>query len=214
MSEGTLFIISAPSGAGKTTLVREVLKSLPAIEESVSYTTRKPRTGEVDGIDYHFIAEGEFASMVGKGEFLESAEVHGNRYGTSLKDLKRLLARGLDVILDIDTQGARQIRGKKGKGKGLPEALYIFILPPSLEALRQRLEGRKTDSREQVELRLQNAIGEVMQYEMYDYVIVNDRLEEALERLKAVILADRARLGRLDRAWVEKHFKLEKKEVG
>ncbi len=210
IAPGTLFIISAPSGAGKTTLVREMLKTVPDMEESVSYTTRRPREGERDGVDYHFIREEEFASMAGRGEFLESAEVHGNRYGTSLKDLNGLLARGVDVILDIDTQGARQIREKKEKGENreLPEALYIFVLPPSMEALRQRLENRKSDSPEQVKLRIQNAAGEIMQYGMYDYVIVNDRLEEALERLKAVILAERSRAKRVDPAWVEKHFKL------
>ena len=215
---GTLFIISAPSGAGKTTLVREILRGLPDIGVSVSYTTRKPREGEIDGLDYHFVSEEEFAAMERNGDFLENAKVHGNCYGTSLNDLKRMLACGVDVILDIDTQGARQIRKKQGEegGQKFPEAVYIFILPPSMEALRLRLENRKTDTGEQVRLRLQNAAGEIMQYEAYDYVIVNDRLEEALARLKAVILAARSRVKRVNRAWIARNFNfLEKdKEVG
>ena len=215
-ASGTLFIISAPSGAGKTTLVRLAMEELPGLRESVSYTTRMPREGEVPGVDYHFVSAEEFSDMAGRGEFLESAYVHGNRYGTRLQDLGFLLAGGEDVVLDIDTQGARQIRekGKSEKDRDfLPEAAYIFILPPSLAALRDRLEKRKTDSGEQVRLRLHNAIGEIMQYGMYDYVIVNDRLEEALERLKAVILARRSASVRINRAWVEKNF-LRIKEVG
>ncbi|MDA8387115.1 MAG: guanylate kinase [Nitrospiraceae bacterium] len=205
-ARGTLFIISAPSGAGKTTLVRRAIEGLPGIAESVSYTSRSPRKGEVPGLDYHYVSGEEFAAMAARGEFLECAEVHGNRYGTSLKALDRLLAGGADVILDIDTQGARQIREKSAKNKDLPEAVYIFILPPSMEALRERLENRKTDSGEQVGLRIRNARGEIMQYGLYDYVIVNDRLEEALERLKAVILARRSSVDRVNRAWVEKNF--------
>ena len=210
-ARGTLFIISAPSGAGKTTLVRRAMEGLPDLRLSVSYTTRKPRKGEVPGVDYHFVSMEEFSAMAGRDEFLESAEVHGNRYGTRLADLERLLAGGEDVILDIDTQGARQIKSRRkdtgGKDSGLlPDAKYIFILPPSFAALRERLEDRKSDSPEQVGLRLRNAAGEVMQYGLYDYVIVNDRLEEALERLKSVILARRSEAGRVNRAWVEKNF--------
>ena len=208
-ARGTLFIISAPSGAGKTTLVRRAMEGLPGLKLSVSYTTRRPREGEVPGADYHFVSEDEFSGMAGRGEFLESARVHGNRYGTRLADLEALLAGGEDVVLDIDTQGARQIRerSKSGKDKGLlPEAVYIFILPPSFEALRERLEGRKADSPEQVDLRLRNAAGEIMQYGAYDYVIVNDRLLEALERLKAVIMARRTASDRVNRAWIEKNF--------
>ncbi len=201
---GGLFIISAPSGAGKTTLGREVMKTVPGLRESVSYTTRKPRAGEVDGTDYNFITKEEFDHMSQKGEFLESAMVHGNFYGTSRKNLEKILAGGQDVILDIDTQGARQLKAKAA----FPGAVYIFILPPSLEVLRQRLTARNTEGEDQVALRLKNALGEIKEYEMYDYVIVNDRLEDALERLKAVILADRSSLKRVDRDWVKKNFEL------
>ncbi|MDA8087834.1 MAG: guanylate kinase [Nitrospiraceae bacterium] len=206
---GGLFIISAPSGAGKTTLGREIMKMIKGLRESVSYTTRKPRAGERDGADYNFISREEFVLMAGRGEFLESAEVHGNYYGTSRKDLESILAGGEDVILDIDTQGARQLKTKAP----FPGAVYIFILPPSLDVLRQRLTARNTEGEAQVVLRLQNALGEIREYEMYDYVIVNDRLDDALERLKAVIMADRSALKRVDRAWVNKNFNLSKKEV-
>ena len=207
---GGLFIISAPSGVGKTTLGREIMKMVPGLKESVSYTTRKPRAGEADGVDYNFVSQEEFIRMAGNGEFLESARVHGNYYGTSRKDLEAIMARGEDVILDIDTQGAKQL---KTKGP-FPGAVYIFILPPSLEVLRQRLEARDTEGEDQVALRLQNALGEIGEYEMYDYVIVNDRLDDALERLKAVILADRSSIKRVDRAWVHGNFNFsEKKEV-
>ncbi len=201
---GGLFIISAPSGAGKTTLGREIMRMLPGLKESVSYTTRKPRAGETAGIDYNFISREEFVRMAEGGEFLESAMVHGNYYGTSRKDLEKILAGGQDVILDIDTQGARQLKTKAV----FPGAVYIFILPPSLEVLRQRLTARNTEGEEQVSLRLKNALGEIKEYEMYDYVIVNDRLEDALERLKAVILADRSSIKRIDRGWVRKNFEL------
>ncbi|MDA8089799.1 MAG: guanylate kinase [Nitrospiraceae bacterium] len=208
---GGLFIISAPSGAGKTTLGREIMEMVPGLRESVSYTTRKPRAGEVAGVDYNYVSHEEFTRMSERGEFIESAAVHGNYYGTSRKDLEAILAGGEDVILDIDTQGARQLKTKSA----FPGAVYIFILPPSLDVLRQRLKSRNTEGEEQVALRLQNALGEIKEYEMYDYVIVNDVLSEALERLKAVILAGRSSLKRVDREWVRKNFNIisAKKEV-
>ena len=202
---GGLFIISAPSGAGKTTLGREIMRVVPGLGESVSYTTRKPRPGEVDGEDYKFVSREDFIGMIERGEFLESAKVHGNYYGTSRKDLEAMLARGQDVILDIDTQGARQLKTRAS----FPGAVYIFILPPSLDVLKQRLTGRNTEGEEQVALRLRNALGEIREYEMYDYVIVNDELSQAVERLKAVILADRSCIKRVDRAWVDKSFKVD-----
>lgn len=198
--KGDLFVISAPSGTGKTTLARALLKLLPDLRHSVSYTTRKRRPGEIDGIDYRFISEAEFTRMAEACEFLEWAKVHGNFYGTSEKALKAMTGQGVDVLLDIDTQGARQTREK------LPDAVLIFILPPSLKTLKERLVGRKSDSPEDIKKRLKRALDEIKEYKIYDYVILNDKLEEALEELKAVVLARRASVSKVDPDWVKSQF--------
>lgn len=188
---GQLFIISAPSGAGKTTILGRVMTELPGLAFSVSHTTRPPRAGEVDGRDYHFVDRPTFERLRAAGDFLEWAEVHNNLYGTSRSAVAGQLAAGSDVILDIDVQGARQVRQ-------LPELapVSLFILPPSLVELEKRLSGRGTDKPEVIRLRLENAAREIGQCGGYDHRIINDQLEEAVEMVKAVILAARSRSGR------------------
>lgn len=189
--EGVLYVISAPSGAGKTTLCKEVIDIFPNLRHSVSYTTRPPRNGEVHGRDYFFVGKEEFSRMVDAGEFAEWAEVHGNLYGTSLATLKGCRAEGIDLILDIDCQGARQLKGRFEGG------VYIFVLPPSIEELRRRLDNRSSDSQEVIERRIQNAAGEINEARWYDYIIVNDKFSEALEQLKSVLIAEQCRSTRL-----------------
>ena len=189
--EGVLYVISAPSGAGKTTLCKEVIDIFPNLRHSVSYTTRPPRNGEVHGRDYFFVGKEEFSRMVEAGEFAEWAEVHGNLYGTSLATLKECRTEGIDLILDIDCQGARQLKGRFEGG------VYIFVLPPSIEELRRRLDNRSSDSQEVIERRIQNAAGEIREARWYDYIIVNDRFSEALEQLKSVLIAEQCRSTRL-----------------
>ena len=184
---GSLLVISAPSGAGKTTLCRRLLAEVPAIEFSVSHTTRAPRPGERDGVDYHFIGQGEFEALRARGEFLEWATVAGHLYGTSAKEVGAALGWGRDVLLDIDTQGAASVRRLE------TAAVLIFILPPDPEALRARLEGRGSESPEVQEARLGLARGEIDQAHHYDYIIVNDDLDEAYARLRGVVLAVRSR---------------------
>ena len=193
-------MISAPSGTGKTTLASALLELLPDLRHSVSYTTRKRRPGEIDGMDYKFIGEEEFTRMAEACDFLEWARVHGNFYGTSEKGLKAMTGQGVDVLLDIDTQGARQVRKK------IPEAVLIFILPPSLKGLKERLEGRKTDSPEEIKRRLKKALDEINEYKIYDYVIVNDIFEKALEELNAIVLARRASVDKVDPDWIKNQF--------
>lgn len=188
---GQLFIISAPSGAGKTTILRQVMADLPGLAFSVSHTTRPPRPGEVDGRDYHFVSRETFTKLQEAGGFLECAEVHGNFYGTSHEAVARQLAAGSDVILDIDIQGAQQV-----KGRGDLSALSLFILPPSLAELEKRLSGRNTDAPEVIRVRLANAVREINAASAYDYRIINDRLAEAVEMVKAVLLAARSHGGR------------------
>ncbi|MBU0481360.1 MAG: guanylate kinase [Proteobacteria bacterium] len=185
---GSLFIISAPSGAGKTTILKRVLADLPAITFSVSHTTRPPRRGEVDGKDYHFVDRDTFCRLRDRNAFLEWAEVHGNLYGTSIEAVRKQLDTGVDVILDIDTQGARQVRAL-----GTLSARSIFIAPPSLAELEKRLTGRATDSEETIRLRLTNAHREMAEAGNYDHYIVNDTLEEAVTMVRAVILSERSR---------------------
>ena len=187
---GSLFVISAPSGAGKTSLCKEVIDFFPSLRQSVSYTTRPMRPGEVDGIDYHFVSAETFAAMVARGEFAEWAEVHGNRYGTALATLTEAMVQGEDVLLDIDCQGAEQLR------KTCRQAVFIFILPPSLDELMRRLQGRQTDSEEVIRRRLANARHEIAQVPRYDFVVINDLFATALEQLKAIILAERCRVRR------------------
>jgi guanylate kinase len=177
MEKGTLFILSAPSGAGKTTLCRALVDRYPEMRYSVSHTTREPRPGERAGVDYHFVGKDAFRCGIRTGKWAEWAEVHGNFYGTAAEFLDREIASGKDVLLDIDTQGMRQIRAR------YPDAVTIFILPPSVAALRERLEERGTDSPEVIERRIVNAAEEMKQKHLYRHIIENDRLDEAVSRL-------------------------------
>ncbi len=188
MTTGQLFVISAPSGAGKTTILKKVMKDLPALSFSVSHTTRKPRAGETEGKDYHFVSRNQFLKMRDSGDFLEWAEVHTNFYGTSLKTVQDQLHRGKDVILDIDVQGAGQLRDAKDL-----HPVTIFIAPPTLDELKRRLAGRATDNEDTIRLRIENAAIELESIDLYDHLIVNDNLAEAIEMVKAVILAERSR---------------------
>ncbi len=185
--QGNLIIISAPSGAGKTTIVGEVLRRLNGVRASISYTSRLPRDGEANGDHYHFVTRAEFEAMIERDELLEWAEVHGNLYGTSRVYVNRLLASGVDVILTIDVQGATIIR------QDFSQAVTVFILPPSYEAMLERLHVRDAGKTESLALRLHNAEVEVAQYAFYDYLIVNDELEQAVEEFAAIILAERCR---------------------
>jgi guanylate kinase len=189
--KGIAYIISAPSGAGKTTLCRMAAAHFPEIKNSVSYTTRKPRPGEVDGKDYWFIDDEAFDRMVEGGEFLEYAGVYGRRYGTSKKDLEALLEDGWSVILEIDVQGAARVR------QTLKGGVYIFILPPSLKVCEQRLVERGKDSPEEINKRLKIAEEEIRKASRYDYLIVNDDLKRAFEELKSVMIAQKAASARM-----------------
>ncbi len=185
--KGNLIIISSPSGGGKGTLIKEVLKTVPNIGYSVSYTTRKIRDGEENGRDYFFVSRAEFSGLIEQNEFIEFAEVHGNLYGTSVNQVQQEIEDGNDVILEIDVQGAENIRRK------MPEAVAIFILPPSFEVLRQRLVARATEQKEDLSLRLRNSINEVRQFEYFDFVVVNDEVMRATGDLQNIILAERLR---------------------
>ncbi|PID76701.1 MAG: guanylate kinase [Deltaproteobacteria bacterium] len=188
MQAGTLFIISAPSGAGKTTLLGQVMDDLPGLTFSVSHTTRSPRSGEVQGAAYHFVSRDEFEQGIEQGDFLEWAEVHGNLYGTSRMSIEQQLAKGRDLILDIDTQGAGLIRENNSVS-----GVDIFIAPPSMKELEKRLRGRGTDTEDAVITRLNNAVMEMRQADKYQYLIVNDVLTESVDMLRAVIMAERAK---------------------
>jgi len=184
---GSLFVISAPSGAGKTSLVHALLGTNPQIALSVSYTTRAPRPGEQDGVAYNFVSRATFTEMAGRGEFLESAEVYGNYYGTSQSWISREIAQDRDILLEIDWQGAAQVR------RLFPDCISIFILPPSIAALEQRLTGRGQDDSEIIARRMAAAREEVAHVAEFDYVIINDDLNEALREFNAVVLAARLR---------------------
>jgi guanylate kinase len=185
---GTLFIVSAPSGAGKTSLVRALLSQDTGVAVSVSYTTRAPRAGERDGEDYHFVDRAEFHAMLEAGEFLEHAEVFGNCYGTARAAVAAQLERGSDVILEIDWQGAQQVR------QAFPDGIGIFILPPSRDVLRERLNGRGKDDPAVIERRLQAAVDEISHYSEYDFIVVNDDFNAALADLRAILRAERLHL--------------------
>ncbi|WP_295007723.1 guanylate kinase [uncultured Dechloromonas sp.] len=186
---GNLFVVAAPSGAGKTTLVRMLLEQENCVHLSISFTTRGPRPGEENGREYHFVDTVEFQAMIARQEFLEWAEVHGNFYGTSKKWIADQLAAGHDVLLEIDWQGAQQVR------KLFPEAIGIFILPPSMAELTSRLTGRGTDSADVIARRLAAAQAEMRHVGEFDYVIINDQLVQALEDLRAVVRASRLSFG-------------------
>jgi guanylate kinase len=188
MGNGNLYIISAPSGTGKTTILKRVISQLEGVGFSVSHTTRPPREGETKGRDYYFVKRIVFQAMQDQDAFLEYAEVHGNLYGTSKAVVDNLVKEGKDVILDIDVQGARQIRKKVGT-----DAVFVFIAPPSLKELEQRLTNRGTDTKEVIKSRMQNARQELANMDQYDYVIVNDVLENAVDVLRSIIIAERSR---------------------
>ncbi len=199
--KGILFVVSAPSGAGKTTLCQQIVAAVPGLKHSVSYTTRCPRPGERHGREYFFVDEPLFREMVSRGEFAEWATVYGHLYGTPKRMLTETMDGGIDVLMDVDTQGAMQIKQR------FEEAIYIYILPPSLQALRSRLLQRAGDSPEEIERRLKQAREEVWSYQHYDYVIRNDDVKQALKELEAIILTERVRTKRLDPAWIEAQFR-------
>jgi guanylate kinase len=190
---GLLFIVSAPSGAGKTTLVERLVEQLPNLRMSRSYTSRPARQGETDGVDYNFVERARFETMAAAGEFLEWAEVFGNLYGTRAEDTDRMLAAGDDVVLVIDVQGARKVRG------GGVQTRTVFVMPPSFSVLEQRLRGRSKDSEAAIQRRLQVARDEVAAFAEYDFVVVNDGLAAAVDRLRGIVVAERARLQRMRR---------------
>jgi guanylate kinase len=185
---GLLFVVSAPSGTGKTTVVERLVQVVPDLSLSRSYTSRAARSGEVDGIDYNFITRARFESMIAAEAFLEYADVFGNLYGTCGEDAERDLAAGRDLVLVIDVQGARQVRLRCAGTVG------VFVLPPSFPILEQRLRGRSSESEQVIQRRLQTARDEVAAFAEYDYVVINDELEACVDRLRAIVLAERARL--------------------
>jgi len=193
-TKGSLFIVSAPSGAGKTSLVNKLQQEVDGLIVSVSHTTRAQRPGEVDGVDYCFTDHKAFEEMLKKGDFLEQAQVFDNFYGTAQKTVEALLSKGLDVILEIDWQGAQQVRNK------MAEAVSLFVLPPSREALEERLKGRGQDSDEIISRRMRDAIAEMSHYAEYDYLIVNDNFDLALDQMKAIITAQRLQISRQSNA--------------
>lgn len=199
---GQLYIIAAPSGAGKTSLVRALLQKTTGITLSISHTTRSPRPGEVNGVDYHFVDKAAFQTLIQSGDFLEHAQVFGNHYGTAKSAVMQQLASGLDVLLEIDWQGARQVR------RLLPNTLSIFILPPSREALLSRLQHRQQDSAEVIAQRMAAADQEMIHYAEFDFIVMNDEFEQALADLQAIIRSQRLRYtvqqASLQNSWVGK----------
>ncbi|HTW64399.1 MAG TPA: guanylate kinase [Bryobacteraceae bacterium] len=206
----TVFIISAPSGSGKSTLVHRLLASDPNLLFSISYTTRAARPAETDGIDYNFISRKDFEARLARGEFLEYAEVFGNYYGTHRETFEAAVRHGKDLVLDIDVQGARQLK------VAIPEAISVFVLPPSREILEQRLRSRSQDSEEVIQRRLRGAAEEVRNYSQYDYVLINREIEEASARLASIVEAERlrkARMGAEVRPILESFENVEKDQV-
>lgn len=188
MNEGMLFVVSAPSGAGKTSLVKALVECEPDLRLAVSFTTRAPRPGERDGVHYHFVDEQRFLSMEKDGAFLESAQVFGNRYGTAEATVQEELAAGRDLLVEIDWQGARQMR------KRFPAAVSVFVLPPSPAALEGRLRGRGQDSEAVIAARMEKARDEMSHYDEYDFLVVNDVFDQALDELTCLVRAERLRL--------------------
>src|SRR5215475_3294111 len=200
---GILFIISAPSGTGKTTLCKQLTSIVPGLWHSISYTTRKPRAGEEHGREYFFIGETEFQQMVDRNEFVEWARVYGHLYGTPRKTLIDQMEQGIDVLLEIDVQGRSEVKKK------FEDAVSIFILPPSMQVLRSRLQNRASDTPEEILRRLQKVKEEVWSYREYAYVVRNEDLSQSLHELENVFLAERLKTKRLSMAWLEKNFILE-----
>lgn len=198
--KGIIFVISAPSGTGKTTLCERLLKILPDLKMSISHTTRQPRPYEKNGVDYFFVDEKNFEKMIANEEFIEWAEVYGNFYGTSKKVILDLIKNGYDILLDIDTQGAKNIR------KLYPDSVLIFILPPSLKELEKRLLLRNED-RDIIDKRLSKASQEISQYKFYDYVVINDSIERALNDLLSIIYAERLKTKRIEPYKIDEIFK-------
>jgi len=188
----TLFVISGPSGAGKSVLIRRILEDVPAIRFSVSSTTRRPRPGEIDGVDYHFISREQFQTDLDSGGFLEHAQFSANLYGTNRGELAAAESQGQDLLLDIEVQGARQLQEK-----GI-EAVYIFVTPPSFAELERRLRSRNTEDEVAIQRRLRQAVEDVSHVHRYQFVIVNDNLEEAYSRLRSIFVAERSRLLRME----------------
>ncbi len=189
--KGIFYVISAPSGAGKTSICRMILTLFPNLRQSISYTTRGMRSGERDGIDYHFVTRELFAKMVADSAFAEWAEVHGNRYGTACATLEQAIEEGADVLLDIDFQGAEQLRNSSLNG------VFIFILPPGMDELRKRLVSRNTDDQKVIARRMDNAAGEIAEAVNFDYLVVNDILDNAVEKVRAIMVAETLRTKRI-----------------
>ncbi len=199
--DGILFVVSAPSGAGKTTLCKGITDSLENLTHSISYTTRQPRPGEIDGRDYYFVTAERFRDMVQAGDFAEYAEVHSNLYGTSKRVLDDMIKEGVDVILDIDTQGARQIKTH------FATAVFVFIMPPSMAILEERLRNRKSDREDEIRKRMLRAIDEIRDYGFYDYIVVNRDFERALTELRSIVVAERCRTKLIRTNWIEELLK-------
>ena len=189
--EGLLIVISAPSGAGKTTLCNGLVNRFPALKESISFTTRAPREGEQDGVDYHFVSVERFQQMITENAFAEWAEVHGNFYGTAIATLEQARIDGIDILLDIDCQGAKTLKNRGING------VFVFVLPPSMAELRRRLESRSSDAQEVIERRIVRAAEEIKEARWYDYILVNDHLEDAQQGLAAIVMAARHTTGRM-----------------
>ena len=190
MTRGLLIVVSGASGTGKGTVCKKILADLPDVAYSISATTRAPRPGEVDGREYYFISRDEFKAWIDDGKFLEFAEVYGNFYGTPLNKIEERLNRGEDILLEIDVQGALNVKRK------MPEGVYIFLLPPSLEELKRRIEGRGTETPESLNRRLANAVAEIKIGLEYDYVVVNDSVDNAVAQIETILAAERCKVER------------------
>ena len=187
---GLLIVVSGASGTGKGTVCKKLFRALTNVHYSISATTRQPRQGEVDGREYYFISEDDFKQWIADGKFLEFAEVYGNFYGTPLTKIEERLSRGEDVLLEIDVQGALNVKRK------CPDGVYIFLLPPSLDELKRRIEGRGTETPDSLKRRLKNAVAEIQVGREYDYVVVNDTVDEAVAQIEAILVAERCRVAR------------------